>query len=324
MSNVNNPLGAGGIKLIAPAKVNLLLNIKGKQPNGYHSVDTIMHTLALHDVLYMKLSNTAELAEEFGEGWHADVGNCAQIALTMRMHEGLPNINIKPESNIAYKAIASLLDASTNVLPQNTFIRVHIEKHIPAQAGLAGGSTDAAAGLVGAAKLLGLNQHSELLENVASEIGADVAFFLRGGCAAYKGVGNVFARALEPARTSMLLVKPKGGLSTASAYAAFDKNPQTIPSKVLEVVGNAKSACEVPLYNNMTCASEELLPDIAKVRNWLEKLFGKHNVLMCGSGACVFALCENFNAATNGAQAAKAKGWWARSTTLANLRATAF
>ena len=295
----------GSIKVVAPAKVNLLLNIKGRRDDGYHEVETVMHALMLHDVLLMKRI----------------AGTGSPVELTCRCFEGIPPLDIDPQSNIVWKAIVRLADEVGHELGETETVRVHLEKHIPHQAGMGGGSSDAAAALVGVAKLWGISREDPRLEKVAAGLGADVAFFLRGGCAAYDGVGEHFVRSLSPMHKFVAIVKPEGGVSTAASYAAFDADPIAIPQVDLEAAQQATAGEAVPLRNNMTAASEKLLPEIGEVQRWLDAQPGVRAAMMSGSGAAVFAVCESFNAAANVVSAAQGKGWWARTTTFSPLRA---
>lgn len=298
-------LGGGSLKLIAPAKVNLLLHVKGRRADGYHLVDTTMHALMLHDVLRMKTEHVDGLP----------------IHLTTRAFEGLPELDVPPEKNIVYKAITRLADAVGHKLGEGETVRVHIEKHIPAQAGLGGGSSDAAAALVGAARLWGIDKDDARIEEVAATLGADVPFFLRGGCAEYDGVGEHYVRELQPMRSYIVLAKPEGGVSTAQSYRLFDENPVAIPAQDCEDARKANRAQDVPLRNNMAAASEKLLPAIADVRMFLSVQEGVQAAMMSGSGAAVFALCDSLDVATAVASKAQAKGWWARTTTFSPIRA---
>ncbi len=295
----------GSIKVVAPAKVNLLLNIKERRPDGYHEVDTVMHALMLHDVLLMKLIP----------------GTGEPVQLTSRSFEGLAPLDVEPQKNIVWKAAVRLAEVAGKQLGEEQTVRIHLEKHIPAQAGMGGGSSDAAAALVGLAKLWGLAPDDSRIEEVAAGLGADVAFFLRGGCAAYNGVGEKFIKSLTPMQGFVAVVKPDGGVSTPASYAAFDADPVVIPEADVAAALAADAGCDVPLRNNMAKASESLLPEIAEVRMWLEGRPGVQQAMMSGSGAAVFAVCESFNAAADIVSAAQGKGWWARTTTFSPLRA---
>ena len=198
----------GWTKLIAPAKVNLYLAIGACRDDGYHDAATVMHTLNLHDVVYVRRNP---------EG-----GNAPVARMVARGDIVVPDL--ASEDNIACKAVNALA-AKTGRL-DDCAIEIRIEKNVPAQAGLGGGSSDAAAALVGAAQLWGLDPSDPAIEQTAREIGADVAFFLHGGCAYLEGTGGTFVHNLAPSKRSVALVKPEGGVSTGAAYCAFDDSPQ--------------------------------------------------------------------------------------------------
>lgn len=298
----------GEIRLIAPAKVNLFLEIGDKRPDGYHDVLTVMHALMLHDVLRMKVTPEAE------GGLNLDV-RCIPC-------EGIAPLDVPDEDNIAAKAVRLLAELVGR--NRNETMRIMIEKHIPAEAGLGGGSSDAAAALVGAAKLWGISPDDERIEEAARRLGADVAFFLRGGCACLTGVGDVFDHALSPRTDSVVLVKPEGGVSTREAYRAFDESPRHIDALDSERALSAAHAVDVPLRNNLVSASEGLLPVLADVREWMcAQDADVAEVLMSGSGSAVFAVCRDFAAACRVSSAARKRGWWSRTTTFGPARAAA-
>lgn len=299
-------LEPGEIRLIAPAKVNLFLDIGEKRPDGYHDAVTVMHALMLHDVLRMKL----EPAPENG------------LALDVRCIpcEGIEPLELQPEDNIAAKAVRLL--ARFVGRRENERMRIIIEKHIPAQAGLGGGSSDAAAALVGAAHLWGLPEDSSYVEDAARQLGADVAFFLHGGCTCLTGVGDSFHHSLTPRSDAVALIKPEGGVSTKEAYDAFDRCPQLIEPAEQERTLIANHAKDVPLRNNLVCASELLLPVLKEVRHWVASQNDDIvDALMSGSGSAVFVICKDFASACRVTTAARSRGWWARTTTFGPARA---
>lgn len=303
---VDSRLEPGEIRLIAPAKVNLFLDIGDKRPDNYHEASTVMHALMLHDVLRMKLDPSSE------GGLVLDV-RCIPC-------EGIEPLDVPTEKNIAARAVRLL--AKTIGRAADESMRIIIEKHIPAEAGLGGGSSDAAAALVGAANLWGLAADDPRIEDVARELGADVAFFLRGGCAYLTGVGDVFHHALTSRSDAVVLIKPDGGVSTKAAYAAFDECPQRIDDADRDRALNAVHASEVPLRNNLVCASELLLPALVDVRKWVYAQKGDIvDALMSGSGSAVFVICRDFASACRIASSAQAQGWWSRTTTFGPARA---
>ena len=289
----------GSVRLMAPAKVNLYLEIGPRRSDGYHEATTVMHALALHDVVRMRLvpgSSDGGLA----------------IDLTCRSCEGIAPLAVAPEDNIAGKAVRRLAAALGR--EENETLLVNVEKRIPAEAGLGGGSSDAAAALLGAASLWGVDAGDPLLRETARSLGADVAFFLHGGCACFGGVGDVFEHDLDPLRSFVVLVKPSGGVSTAAAYRAFDESPVALEPCDRAAVLAARRAQDVPLGNNLTAASESLLPELAEIRQWLTARDEVRGVLLSGSGSATFALVETFSAASRVVVAARMRGWWARAT----------
>lgn len=295
------------VKLIAPAKTNLFLNIGSKRPDGYHEATTVMHALALHDVLHMDRFEKSE--------------GGLRIEVSCHAREGLEPLAIASKDNIVHKAIELL--ARKAARKASELVSVRIEKHIPSEAGLGGGSSDAAAALVGAAKLWGMDPESPAVFEAASELGADVAFFLHGGCTCLTGTGEVFHHALEPMRKTAVLVKPNGGVSTSAAYAAFDEDPVAIEPAQQEAALGAVRAEEVPLCNNLVAASESLLPELSEVLAWIKAQEGVEGSLMSGSGSAAFAICATFDDACRIVAAARNRGWWARTTAFSAAKAAA-
>lgn len=293
------------VKLVAPAKVNLFLDIGAKRPDGYHDAISIMHALMLHDVLRMKLEPGR------GEG--------LSVELSCIAREGLVPLDVPVERNIVTKAVR-LLAAAVGRTGDET-LAVCVEKHIPAEAGLGGGSSDAAAALLGAAHLWGVPADDPRIEEAARSLGADVAFFLHGGCACFTGVGDVFAHNLQPMNTNVVLVKPEGGVSTAAAYRAFDEHPTAIPAADRDAALAARQASDVPLCNNLVPVSEQLLPALVDIRTWASERSDVERVLMSGSGSAVFMQCPTFADAGRVAAEARMRGWWARATTFGSTRA---
>lgn len=295
----------GAIKLIAPAKVNLFLDIGQRRPDGYHEAISIMHALTLRDVLHMSA------APQRAGG--------LDINLECIARGGLPPLDVPTERNIVSKAVRALARRIGRDEPETVTVR--LEKHVPSEAGLGGGSSDAAAALVGAARLWGLAPDDPRIEEVARGLGADVAFFLHGGCACFDGVGDAFVHELEPMGSYAVLVKPEVGVSTAEAYRAFDAHPERIADSDRAQALAARRACDVPLRNNLASASESLVPLLAEVRAWMEAQDGVDRALMSGSGSAVFAPCRSFQAASRIAAGAHARGWWARATMFGPVRA---
>lgn len=294
-------------KIISPAKVNLVLAVGEKQENGFHEVQTIMHSLALHDTLSMRRFDD----EGSGEG--------LQVMLKCESSFTIDPLLIKAEENIAYKAVVELAKALGRT--QDETIEMVLNKVIPAEAGLGGGSSNAAAALVGAATLWGVGVEDERVQEVASRLGADVSFFLKGGCARLSGKGDVFEAQLEPRSGFVLLVRPDAGVSTGKAYAAFDEDPVLPGSGYLSSIAALDAAADVLLYNNLEKAACSVTPVVAEVLEWGRAAAGEENVVLCGSGSAVCCIFDSYQAACEASVEARKHEWWTRVTSFSPLGA---
>lgn len=340
-------MGEDAIKLVAPAKVNLFLGVGQRRPDGYHDVVNVMHALALHDNIYMCCHDVEEVRRGTGRSNGAPngtpqthAGPNGNLAVSIEMVDktqmlAAPGsrapIEVPAEDNLVFKAIDML--ARELGIEQSQEISVRVEKHVPMQAGLGGGSADAAAALVGMAHFWGLSDSGKTLHAVASRLGADVAFFLEGGCGLFTGTGDVFERRLDPMKDALVLVKPDVGVSTAECYAAFDADPVPVPADLLAQAEDAGTASEVPLFNNLAPAACSIAPQLAEVAEWLADAtrasthraecpdLNVARVLLSGSGSATYAIVDSYAEAARIAGEANARGWWARATSFSSLRA---
>ncbi len=294
-------------KIISPAKVNLVLAVGEKRESGFHEVQTIMHSLALHDTLSMRRFDD----EGSGDG--------LQVMLKCESSFTIDPLLIKAEENIAYKAVVELAKALGRT--QDETIEMILNKVIPAEAGLGGGSSNAAAALVGAATLWGVGVEDERVQEVASRLGADVSFFLKGGCARLSGKGDVFEAQLEPRSGFVLLVRPDAGVSTGKAYAAFDEDPVLPSSEYLSSIAALDAAVDVSLYNNLEKAACSVTPVVAQVLEWGRAAAGEENVVLCGSGSAVCCIFDSYQAACEASVEARKHEWWTRVTSFSPLGA---
>ncbi len=232
---------------------------------------------------------------------------------------GVGDLDVPARDNIITKAVNALAQAVDRTVREKVAVR--LEKNVPHQGGLGGGSSDAAAVLVGLARLWGFSADDPAVERVARVLGADVAFFLNGGCAQFEGAGEKLVRTLPARKDAVLLIKPEGGVSTPAAYAAFDEEPTLVPAEAMQAALSAQSASEVPLVNNLAPAAERLMPELAEVRAWADAQPGVQCAMLCGSGATTFAVVDDFATACELAAAAQLKGWWARATMMSSLKA---
>jgi 4-diphosphocytidyl-2-C-methyl-D-erythritol kinase len=295
------------VKLIAPAKVNLVLAVGEKLPDGYHAVNTVLHALALHDTIEIRRSSLA------GTG----------CGLTISVHtettKGVEDLNLAPEENIVTTATTKLAEALGR--KEDESIDISITKRIPHQAGLGGGSSDAAATLKGLAMLWEVDLQTPLLVQVAANLGADVPFFLFGGCAYFDGKGENFVHQLEPRKDFVTLIRPDGkGISTKEAYARFDESPTYATPKQLENLQTLSSASDIKPWNNLTNPALSLKPELQEVFTTLEKIT-ENPILLCGSGSAVAVLCPHYDEACAISVEANKKGWYSRTTSFASVGA---
>jgi 4-diphosphocytidyl-2-C-methyl-D-erythritol kinase len=273
--------GGVGVEALAPAKLNLFLEILGRRPDGYHEIETLMVAVDLHDRLTFADDPSG--------------------AVTLRCDDpALPTGG----DNLVVKA-AERLKAATGC-PRGATIG--LSKAIPAQAGLAGGSSDAAAALVALDRLWGLHTGPERLADVAGEVGSDVAFFLHAPAAVCRGRGERVEPVPFSAALHFVLVCPPVGLSTADVYRNL--NPPDRPRPVgpaLAALTSAKDAGTAPLgrslFNRLQPTAEALCPALGRVREALAALSPSHldGHLMSGSGSAYFGLARGRDAAESAA-----------------------
>lgn len=182
------------VKIKTPAKINLLLHVKGKREDGYHEIVTVMQAIDLYDELLIEKAENLELI-------------CTS-----------PDIP-SDENNLVYKAVVKLREF-TGI---NEGARISLKKNIPVAAGLGGGSSDAAAALYGLNRLWGLGLTVETLCGLGREIGSDIPFFIGGPTAAGYGRGDELIRLSNETDYWYLLVNPGIMISTAWVYSQVDK-----------------------------------------------------------------------------------------------------
>ncbi|MEH7533250.1 4-(cytidine 5'-diphospho)-2-C-methyl-D-erythritol kinase [Bacillus toyonensis] len=252
----------------APAKINLSLDVLGKRQDGYHEVKMIMTTIDLADRLELM-----ELAEDRIE--------------ILSHNRYVPD----DQRNLAYQA-AKLLKEKCNV---KKGVSITIEKTIPVAAGLAGGSSDAAATLRGLNKLWNLGLTIDELAELGSEIGSDVSFCVYGGTAIATGRGERIEHIKTPPSCWVILAKPHIGVSTADVYGNLKLNRVTHPNvdKMVDVInaGDYKGICDT-VGNVLEDVTFKMHPEVARIKAQMKR-FGADAVLMSGSGPTVFGLVHH-------------------------------
>ena len=286
---------ARAVQTKARAKINLLLSVTpGAGADGYHAVTTVMCPLELAD----------------------DVRVCEGGAPGVRLTctpDPLP-AGVPAERNIAHRAAV----AFARELGREPALDIEIRKHIPSQAGLGGGSSDAAAVVRCLARLWDVDPFDERLVRVAASLGADVPFFLHDAITLLTGRGDVAREHFAPFSVPLVLVKPPAGVSTADAYRTFDElAPATLdPEPLLAALREGDTqAAVVAAGNNMEPAAFRLVSELADVYAHLDEQPALlRPPILCGSGSCVAAFMRSDVDAEQAAWRALERGWWSIAT----------
>jgi len=254
----------------AAAKVNLALEVLSRRADGYHEIATVMHAVDLSDRLVLEEADALEVRTTA---------------------PGVPT----DERNLAHRAAAALRKAAG----VDRGVRITLDKRIPVAAGLGGGSTDAAAVLVGLNRLWGLRWPAAQLDEVAVELGMDVPFFLRGGAALATGRGERLA-ALGGAMLALVLVNPRFPVSTAEMYGHLTPAMYSDGARAQAVAralrGRGVNRLAACLYNGMEAAARAAYPQIGQMQAALVAA-GALGAAMSGSGPTVFGLARSLEQA---------------------------
>ena len=245
-------------QVLAPAKLNLFLHITGRRPDGYHLLQSVFMLIDWYDTLHFDVRQDGQISRE---------------DLTVKL----------PEDDLITRAARLLQQASGTPLGAH----IAIEKSIPAQAGMGGGSSDAATCLLALNKLWKLNFSVNQLAALGLRLGADVPFFLRGNNAWVEGVGEIITPiSLPPAQ--FVVVKPPEGLETAKIFGSEALNRESKPATISVFAANPFGFG----HNDLQPVAQRLCPQISDAIAWLEQASLEHAVVkgrMTGSGSAVFA-----------------------------------
>ena len=258
------------ITLKSRAKINLSIDVLGKRQDGYHLVEMIMQTIDLYDLI--------EINEKDND----------QITIKSTSDEIPLDCN-----NLVYKA-ANLIKKTFNI---NKGVEIHIKKNIPVAAGMAGGSSNAAAVLVGLNKLWNLNLSNQQLEKIGLKLGADVPFCINGGAVLASGIGEELTPIKGLTKDVCILVcKPDLFVSTKEVYECMDsKDIDKRPNNkfLIECLKNEDTR---QLAENMFNVLEGVTMDKHPVIQQIKDIMTNNRALgamMSGSGPTVFGLYEN-------------------------------
>ncbi|MGN1402998.1 MAG: 4-(cytidine 5'-diphospho)-2-C-methyl-D-erythritol kinase [Ruminococcus sp.] len=252
---------------IAPAKINLGLDIVGTREDGYHLLETVFQAVSICDRVTVTLTDAQGIALR-----------CADPAVPCN------------EKNIAWKAAARFCEAAG----LTKGVEILLEKHIPMQAGMGGGSTDGAAVLLALQELTGNPLSREQLCQIAVKLGADVPFFLYGSTAYAAGIGEELEQLPPFAGKHLVIAKGTAGVSTVEAYREIDslQNPKHPPVQQLRnALKQGADAAEIASLCGNLFEDAVHLPEVAEIRRiMLEQ--GALCSVMTGSGAAVFGLFD--------------------------------
>jgi len=272
------------VRVKAPGKVNVSLDVGPLRPDGYHSVASV----------YLAVSLYEEVAATSTEAPGITVSISPDSTLD------LDDVDIPLDgNNLAYKAAAIMADVSEHA----TGVHLEITKRVPVAGGMGGGSADAAATLLACDALWNSGLSREELAHLAAELGADVPFSLLGGTAVGLGLGDELSPALAKAQTDWVLVAADYGLSTPDVYRTLDRlreaegvvaaEPAGVDPKILQALrsGDAEALSRV-LVNDLQRASIELAPDLRSTLGMGESL-GAIAGIISGSGPTVALLAHS-------------------------------
>lgn len=258
------PKDPQSVSFFSPAKINLFLRILSKRPDGYHSLATLMQAISLGDTLHITKASS--------------------------FHDQLTCIDPKlpcDSTNLVLRA-AELFRCKSSI---SLYLNVHLEKRIPIEAGLGGGSSNAATTLWAMNQLVGSPFSSTTLQEWGGLLGSDVPFFFSTGTAYCTGRGEVVQSTQSLNPPSIWIVKPPQGLSTRSVYAALEleKLQERDPEVSLSAFQFIKE--HFPLYNDLEAVALRLDPQLRLLAEGLRHQYGDQ-VLLSGSGSSFFCLGE--------------------------------
>lgn len=273
-----------GLKIKAMSKVNLGLDVIRRREDGYHEVRMIMQTLNLCDELTIKKRE--------------DDSICISCSI-----EGLE----VDENNLIYKAAKKLMDKTGIVAG----LDIYLEKNIPIAAGMAGGSTDAAATLVGVNELLDMGLSVDELKAIGVTIGADVPYCIEGGTQLSEGIGEILTKLKPVPQCYVLVAKPHVGVSTKYVYENLHVDTILRHPDIDAMLEGIENSYLYGIADNMENILENVTENKYPVIRMLKDIMleeGAINSLMSGSGPTVFGLFEDKKLAERALERVNATG----------------
>jgi len=273
------PLGASAVSFLAPAKLNLSLQVFGKRPDGYHHIRSVMVPVSLYDEVTVEEAPAGISVECDAPGVPTDSANsCHKAAALFLAWAGTP-----------------------------AGVRIRVRKEIPAESGLGGGSSDAAATLKGMIALTAKHPPPDALLAMAIRVGADVPFFLPGGAALVEGIGERLTPLPWNVPFHAVIVRPAFGLSTREGYARLGREPGASPPRAPVPTFRTFSEVAAIVRNDFEAAWGPSHPEIGGIRRELTTA-GAAAAGLSGSGSAVFGLFSSEGAAREAREKLSAGG----------------
>jgi len=277
---------ARAVAVRAYGKINLDLRVLGPRPDGFHELRTVLQSISLHDTVTC-IGRPGPFAIE-----------CATAGVPL------------DQSNLIWRAGEALWRALRRPGPARDVV-VRLEKRIPLQAGLGGGSADAAATLVGLARAWGHRLRPSQLTDVAATLGADVPFFLAGGTALGLGRGDEIYPLADLPRHWVVLLVPGFGVSTPEAYGWYDaerENARGPAAREPQFVPGPWPSRAAQMINDLEAPIAQHHPEIDQMKAALRRV-GAVAAAMSGSGSTVFGLFQKRSEALAAVKGLAASGW---------------
>lgn len=279
------------VRVRVPCKVNLFLGVRGRRPDGYHDVVTVLQTVSIFDTVLAQMDGSPTSA-------HPAARRLMELVFSLDGDEALP----ADDDNLAVRAARLLMStvgvgtAGSNGQPGVPVTRLHLSKRIPVAAGMAGGSADAAAALLALNHLWGADLDRDILRDLAADLGADVPFCVAGGTAIATGIGVTTAQVLTRGAYHWVVGVSNDPLATRDVYRTYDEvgTPSQIePDAVLQALrtGDAE-ALGAALHNDLEEAVFRLRPESREERDALLRA-GALGAVVSGSGPTVVGLAAN-------------------------------
>ena len=282
------------MKVKAYAKINLALDVVRKREDGYHELEMVMAPITLHDLIYINTIESGIIIETNSKVMPTD------------------------KRNIMYKVVA-LIKERYGI---RKGVKIYVYKHIPTQAGLAGGSADGAAVIKAMNKLFYLNLTEEQMATLGKEVGADIPFCVYQKMALVSGIGEKLEFIDYLFECKVLLVKPKKGVSTKKSFNSLDLNKAIHQDCRLMVKGIYEDDYQTVidnLQNTLEEPSIKMVPEINDIKQAMLEI-GFDGALMSGSGSCVFGLTRDDKILEKGFKYFKGKYYFVRKTEILNER----